>query len=212
MDPKRQLSSFRKKRWQNPGSKSRKTSTYVILTENGQFARGHFKEQNRSIWMLARYTETWWKIVEQSIDVPEKLTDAENVAFSLNTSECANMTSQLRPGTSGLFHVEEWGASAWTSPSASQPHSSVFQPNSNNQPTVLVSIWSTSACWVSYWIGHELWEAMDFTSESSSKRKFDPFQMFLELLQNFYGLFRQIAAISSPRGLWGKIFDFFRGK
>ena len=45
---------------------------------------------------------------EQPIDVPEKLTDAENIAFPFNASHCTNVTSQLRPRTSGLSHSWKW--------------------------------------------------------------------------------------------------------
>ena len=103
-----------------------------------------------------------------------------------------NVEKGPRPANFGHTpQVEEWGASMWKkvqdqptsathlrpfpgwrmrrfnvekSPSFSQPHSSVFQPISTNQSTVLVDIWSSSACWVAYSIRYGLEEALAITS------------------------------------------------
>ena len=138
------------------------------------------------------------------MDVPEKLTDAENVAFSFSGTKCANVTSQLRPLTSGLFHVKEWGKN----PSASQPHLSVFQPNSTNQSTVLVNIWSNSACWVNYRIGHGQQEVMDFTSLPFSKRKMDSFLIFYTFFQDIFGVFWETRCYFITMWSMRKVFDF----
>ena len=58
---------------------------------------------------------------------------------------------------------------------SSRFHSSVFQPISTNQSTVLVDIWSNSAGWVSYCTRYGLQEVTDFPSLPSSKRKSEPF-------------------------------------
>ena len=95
------------------------------------------------------------------------------------------MTSQLRPRTPGLFRVEEWSASTRKRPnvSFSRLHASVFQPVN---PTVLIYIWPSSACWVSCSNRCGLQEAKDLPSEHTfPKESQSPFGFFKTFSEHF---------------------------
>ena len=131
--------------------------------------------------------------------------------FPLNAIKYANMASQLRSPISGLFHVEEWGASTWKRLSFSQPHVSVFQPISTNQSTVLVNIWSNSACWMSYGIVMDCRKQLISHQNLFPKKNPPRFRLFWNFFETFPACFGQLAAISSPCGIWGRFFDFYDG-
>ena len=86
------------------------------------------------------------------IDVTEKLTGCRKFCIFVHWDHVRQWdqpTSATHPrpfpcSRKRCFNVEK-------ARSFSRLHSSVFQPISTSQPTVLVDIWSNSVCWVIYW-------------------------------------------------------------
>ena len=163
----------------------------IMYRESGQSARGHFEEQNRRIGILVGYTETWWTMTEQIIDATEKLTDAENVPSWFNRTKQPNVTSQFRPRTPGLVHVEERGAST-KKKSKFLSTSSERVPANFNQSTsstswYLIEWRLLSGLWQSLWTTGSSWLHI----RTLIQKKARPILDFFELVHNIFDVSRE---------------------